>query len=57
MKMIIKNNDSQKDKDFVEHLGMSKIVKIDLDQEMKNRSSPTQWRSTYPVRFPTSGTV
>ena len=33
--MIIKNNDSQKDKDFVEHLGMSKIVKIDLDQEMK----------------------
>ena len=34
--MIIKNNDSQKDKDFVEHLGMSKIVKIDLDQEMKN---------------------
>src|SRR5574344_1847626 len=33
--MIIKNNDSQKDKDFVEHLGMSKIVPVDLDSEMK----------------------
>lgn len=30
-----KDKMSQKDKDFVEHLGLSKIVKVDLDQEMK----------------------
>lgn len=48
---------NQKDKEYLEHLADSKIVNVEVENELKSPLSPMQWRSTCRVPFPTSATV